>query len=94
MTPVSPVVPGCEELEVVFAKDQPEYLPLPALVRSDSPDRPVTSRWRLTYQEREKIANGADVVLTLLTFGDPLQPITLEVLDREEPPFCYAVAGC
>lgn len=93
MTPVSPVVPGFEDCEVVFAKDQPEYLPLPALVRNDSPDLPVTSRWRLTDWEREKIRNGADVVLTLLTFGDPLQPITLEILDQHEPPFCYAING-
>lgn len=89
MTPVSPVVQGFEELEVIFAKDQPEYLPLPALCRSDSPDLPVTSRWRLTPAEREKIAGGADIVLTLLTFGDPLQPITLEVLHSYQSPFCY-----
>jgi len=93
MTPVSPVVSGYEELEVTFAKDQPEYLPLPALVRSDTPDLPVTSRWRLTEAEREKVAHGADIVLTLLTFGDPLQPITLEVLDQHEPPFAYNITG-
>lgn len=89
MIPVSPVVSGYEDLEVVFAKDQPEYLPLPALCRHDSPDLPVTSRWALTDAERGKIAAGADVVLTLLTFGDPLQPITLEVLQSHELPFCY-----
>lgn len=62
--------------KVVYAKDQPEYLPLPALV---TPDGRVTSRWKLEPHELVFIANGADVYLTLHTFNHPLQPIQLQV---------------
>lgn len=86
MKPVSPVIPGLEEYETVIAKDQTQYLPLPAFVGSE-PDVPVMSRWRLTDEEREKVATGADIVLTLLTFGSSLQPIVLEVVGVDEAPF-------
>ena len=85
MTPVSPVAPGSAEAEVTYAKDQQEYLPLPTL-RLDTPQVPVISRWRLTEDERKAIAEGADVVLTLWTFGNPLQPILLEVCAEDEYP--------
>ena len=78
MNPVSPVMPGSESIEVVYAKDQPEYSPLPA-VYLDTPSRPVISRWRLTDEERLAVASGADVVLTLLSFGGPLTPSHLQV---------------
>ena len=32
MKPVSPVLPGYEMKEIVYAKDQPQYNPLPAVV--------------------------------------------------------------
>lgn len=31
MEPVSPVIPGQEQPEVVYAKDQPQYRPLPSV---------------------------------------------------------------
>ena len=39
---------------IVFAKDQPEYQPLPAL-RIDSPTGEVVSCWRLSFKERIKV---------------------------------------
>jgi hypothetical protein len=62
--------------EVVYAKDQPEYLPLPTL---RSADGRVVSRWSPTTEERAAIAGGADVYLTLHTFNQPLQPILMTV---------------
>lgn len=64
--------------EVVYAKDQPQYLPLPALLSMMSDGQMVT-RWTLSPEERAAIAGGADVFLTVLTFGRPLQPVLLEV---------------
>lgn len=85
MTPVSPVMPGSQPIETVFGKDQPEYIPLPA-VYLDTPSRTVVTRWRLTEEERHLIANGGDVVLQQLTFRNektglpnPLQPVHLQV---------------
>lgn len=70
------IVPPQGWREVTYAKDQPQYLPLPTL-RSE--DGRVVSRWTLTDEEREKVAAGADIYLTLHTFNNPLQPILLTV---------------
>src|SRR5690348_10524 len=73
-----PVIEGHEDREVVYAKDQPQYLPLRTLVSNDK-DRRVLSRWQLTAEQRKAIAEGADIYLQLMTFGDPLQPILMFV---------------
>lgn len=85
MNAVSPVMPGSEPIEVVLGKDQPEYIPLPAVylnVRSV----PMITRWRFTKDEREAIASGADIVLTQLTFGLPFSPVHLQVSMPDEMP--------
>jgi len=77
MLPTSPVL--AEEFvpsEVVFAKDQPEYNPLPVI---RSRDGVLLSRWKLTDEERAAIAEGADILLSNWTFNQPLQPVRLEV---------------
>lgn len=68
MRPVSPVIDGYQDKEVVFAKNQPEYLPLPALVL-EGEEKPVVSRWRLDDEERKRIAAGADLLLTQNIFS-------------------------
>jgi hypothetical protein len=69
--PTSPVVPGSEDFEVTYAKDQPEYAPLRVL----RTDKALLSRWTLTDEERTHIANGGDLFIAVLHFGQPLQPI-------------------
>lgn len=78
MMPVSPVMPGSGPIEHILAKDQPEYEPLP-MVYLDRDDRPVISRWRFTDEERALISQGADIVLTQLTFQQLFQPVHLQV---------------
>jgi len=85
VTPVSPVMPGSEPIEIVLGKDQPQYDPLPA-VYLDTSSRPMITRWRLDEAEREAIANGADIVLQQLTFQQPFQPVNLQVVERDEAP--------
>ena len=77
-----PVVEGLEHREVVYAKDQPEYLPLRTLVSRDGQGR-VVSRWSLTDKQRLAIAAGSDVFLELFTFGQALQPIRMAVSDGQ-----------
>lgn len=74
------VIPGCKQKEVVYAEDQPEYIPLRTLVSNDR-RRAVLSRWEPTLEQRKAIADGADIYLQLLTFGHPLQPIIMLVSD-------------
>lgn len=78
-------MPGSEEIEIVLGKDQPEYIPLPA-VYLDNSFRPMITRWGFTPEERTAIAMGADIVLTQLTFGAPFNPIHLQVTLRDQMP--------
>lgn len=57
---------------LIIAKDQPEYLPLPAHVSADGV---VTSCWQLDPLEIELlVANGGKLWLSQMTFGAALQP--------------------
>jgi hypothetical protein len=73
--PVDPVVSDGWHT-VVFAKDQPEYNPLPA-VRNSEGD--VITDWEPSRDELVRLLLGGRVRLTVLTFGHPLQPVRLEV---------------
>lgn len=67
---------------VLIAKDQPEYTPLPALVFRDGK---VLTEWTFTEAERQAIARGENLRLWIWTFGQPLQPISLEVTSEQAP---------
>lgn len=74
MIPAQPVLPGqlhFHVLETVFAKDQPEYLPLPAIVTDDGT---VITRWKLSWRERLRVMFSGNLYLSQMTFGEPLQP--------------------
>jgi hypothetical protein len=59
------------EQNTVYAKDQPQYLPLPAF-RSE--DGTVVSCWRLTWREALRLLFTRRLWLLQLTFNMPLQP--------------------
>lgn len=61
------------EQNVVFAKDQPEYLPLPALV--DKKLGCVTACFELSEEEMESF--DGKIWITVMTFNEPLQPLYL-----------------
>lgn len=63
---------------IVFAKDQPEYQPLPAL-RIDSPQGEVISCWRMSFKERLKVLFYGRVWLSLMSFNKPLTPSYMSV---------------
>lgn len=69
------------EQNCVYAKDQPEYLPLPAHRAADGE---VISCWKFTWWERIKILFFGKLWLRQLTFNSPLQPQRPQV----ERPFC------
>lgn len=56
---------------VVLAKDQPQYLPLPVLITESGE---VVSCWKLSVRERIRILFTGCMWLRQLTFGQPLQP--------------------
>lgn len=77
MKTLTPIDPEIEILEsVVYAKNQPAYMPLPARRSSDGE---VVTRWRPNWRARLAIAFGADFYLTLLTFNQPLTPVRVGI---------------
>lgn len=89
MTPTEPTT-GRGEL-IVFAKDQPEYIPLPARVDGHE----VVTEWTLTEKERQAILRGENVRLTIMVYptkceacgtvrGGRLQPVMLAVTSEVE----------
>ena len=75
MKPVSPIIPGQHLPETIYAKDQPQYQPLPVWRDEDGT---VLSRWHCTWRERLRILFTGDVYLWQLTFNQPLQPVNVE----------------
>ncbi len=61
-----------------IAKDQTEYLTLPARV---SKDGRVTSCWEFSPLERVAISSGKNLYLDTLTFNKPLQPFRLYIFE-------------
>lgn len=61
--------------EVVLAKDQPEYIPLPvACVIYSHGVKSKISKYRLSWAERRRIFMTGTLWIEQLTFGEPLQP--------------------
>lgn len=76
----APVVDGLQTQEIVYAENQPQYIPLRTLC-ADGPMGAVLSRWTLTDEQRQAVAAGADIFLELSTFHQPLQPIRMSISD-------------
>lgn len=74
MTPID--FPGSN---VVIAKNQPEYIPLPALRLGDGQ---LHFCWQLTWGERLKLLLTGRLWHTVLTFNTPLQP---QMLSTDTP---------
>lgn len=64
---------------IVIAKDQPEYTPLPALLYDDGK---VLTEWAFSEEERAAVAKGENLRLWVWTFGQPLQPVALQITDE------------
>lgn len=77
---ISPVLQKYVDREVIIAKDQPQYMPLPALCTASGK---VLTRWSFTHEERRAIALGADLYLCILACHQPLQPILMEVSNEQ-----------
>jgi hypothetical protein len=77
------------EANIVFAKDQPEYQPLPAF-KEDSPKGEVITCWKLSFRERLTLLFSGKLWLAMLSFNKPLTPVFMtvkgsEVFETPEP---------
>jgi hypothetical protein len=71
------------EQTLIIAKDQPQYMPMPAHVDPTLSEVPITCCWRLTWRERLAILLTGNIWHTVLTFGGSLQPQLLQVVKPE-----------
>jgi hypothetical protein len=67
--------------EVIYAKDQLEYFPLPAEKWKDGT---VVTKWSFTWREKLKILFSNGIYLSVLTFNKPLQPLRMSLTRPEE----------
>ncbi|MGO1069283.1 hypothetical protein [Lysobacter sp. CA199] len=63
---------------MVIAKDQPEYMPMPALVVKNR-ETEVVCCWRLSWRERITLLFTGRIWHSVMTFGRSLQPQLLSV---------------
>ena len=66
----------CDESNATYAKNQDEYLDLPALKYDDGT---VVSCWDLSFKEALKLLFKRKLYVAVLTFNKPLQPMLLTV---------------
>lgn len=62
---------------VILARDQAQYVVLPAYV---GPDGLVLTEWVLEPEETALLVAGGRIQLWTHTFGQPFQPVALEVV--------------
>ena len=62
-----------KEQTAIIAKDQPQYLPLPAHFFAGAEGR-IAFCWQLSWGERLKLLFTGQLWQQSLTFGEPLQP--------------------
>lgn len=85
MIPVTPVVLHENATLIVFAKDQPSYVQLPASVDGDGT---VMTEWELTAEELAILLRGGRIRLWVLytgvAKGEPLTPLGIEAVEATE----------
>lgn len=64
---------------VIYAENQPEYLPLPAYIDANDLSGTVTSCWKANWIERIIFLFTGKLYLSQLTYRTPLQPQLPEI---------------
>lgn len=63
------------EQNTIIAKDQPQYLPIPAY-KTDNAQGEVIFKVKFTPEELQQLnENGGEIFVSLWTFNNPMQPI-------------------
>lgn len=62
-----------------YAKDQPEYIPLPARKTADGI---VSTCWKMSLAERLAVLLTGKIFLHVMTFNQPLQPVRITTHDQ------------
>lgn len=76
MDTTTPIIKGLEAYEAHPTGSQDEIFPALRAI-----DGRVITRWTLTDEERQSVAEGADIYLTVATMNQTFQPVKLDVGD-------------
>lgn len=77
---IGEVVEGLEDHEKIYALEQGQYVPLRTLLGEHG--KSAIYRCELTAEQRAMVAAGADVLVEILTFGGPLAPSRVMLIDQ------------
>lgn len=66
-----------EGANAVFGANQPEYTPLPAECVGNPETGQINTCWELSPEEIKRVQETGKIWLSVLTFGQPLQPVLL-----------------
>jgi hypothetical protein len=77
---IGPVVDGLEDHEKIYALEQAEYLPIRTLPAESGAS--AIYRCELTPEQRQMVADGADVLVEILHLGGPLAPSRVMLLNQ------------
>ena len=69
---------------IVFGANQPEYQPLPAEFVGKPKTGQINTCWELSADELKQIQETGKIWVSILTFGQPLQPVLVSV-DKPKP---------
>ena len=64
---------------IVFGANQPEYQPLPAEFVGKPETGQINTCWELSPDELKQIQETGKIWVSILTFGQPLQPVLVSV---------------
>lgn len=74
------IAPRTGAPEFSLATDQLEYKELTAAGYINEEGHRITlTRWTLDEEERQRVLDGEDVYIALLTYGNPMQPIMVQI---------------
>jgi hypothetical protein len=76
-----PVVDGLEDHEKIYALEQGQYLPIRTLPGEGGAS--AIYRCELSKEQRQMVAEGADVLVEILHFGGLLAPSRVMLLNQQ-----------
>lgn len=71
------------QVNIEIAKSQDQYGTLPA--HYDSENKIVTCCFKLTLEEVERLVEEGELFLQVMTFGKPLQPLSIHTSNPLDP---------
>ena len=86
MRAIAPRIPDAGE--VTFSEEQPEYKPITVALRGNSnypSGTEIVTRWTFSPDERRRVADGADIFVSQLSFGKPMTPLNVTLDEITEP---------